>query len=124
MPPFAKGDIHRVRRKAVGRAGFTLLEVMIVVVMVGILSAVAIPAYLKYSRMAKSTEAGLGIRAIGDGAVAYFSKHHHDKQGRPTPREFPGAGGSTRSPSPSFAPAVRRPTSRIPASGRSRPGSS
>jgi type IV pilus assembly protein PilA len=54
------------------KRGFTLLELMITVAILGILAAVAIPAFMNYMRKTKTSEALVNIKAMYHGAIAYF----------------------------------------------------
>jgi type IV pilus assembly protein PilA len=52
-------------------AGFTLIELMIVVAIIGILASIAIPNFLSYQAKAKQSEAKVSLGAIFTSVVAY-----------------------------------------------------
>ena len=53
------------------QAGFTLIELMIVVAIIGILAAVALPAYQDYTVRAKTTEVILAASSAKNGVAEY-----------------------------------------------------
>jgi len=69
--------------------GFTLIELMIVVAIIGILAAVAIPAFMKYIRRSKTTEALMNVRKLYDSSVSYYETEHANQAGQILARFFP-----------------------------------
>ncbi len=57
------------------KQGFTLIELMVVIVIVGILAAVAIPSYSKYVANAKIAEAYSLMDNIGKAQISYYAEH-------------------------------------------------
>ena len=57
-------------------AGFTLIELMIVVAIIGILAAVAIPAFMDYIKKSKKTEAMLQLNKISKNDKVYFANNN------------------------------------------------
>ncbi len=70
--------------------GFTLIELMIVVAIVGILAAVALPAYQDYTIRAQVSE----MMALTDGAKVAVTEYYQTKGAFPTSNTDAGYAGA------------------------------
>ena len=71
------------------RKGFTLIELMIVVAIIGILAAVAVPGFMKYIKDSKTSEAKVNIKAIAEGASSFYQSEHTKNDGSMFTRQYP-----------------------------------
>jgi prepilin-type N-terminal cleavage/methylation domain-containing protein len=55
-------------------SGFTLVELMIVVAIIGVLASVAIPSFINYQMTAKRSEAFSNLSALSKAQKAYYSE--------------------------------------------------
>ncbi len=96
------GGSRETRRGGVFEAGFTLVELMIVVVILGILAAVAIPAFSRYVKRSKTSEATSGIASMYRLQLSYYE----NTQERTSSTSFATCGAlPTAAPSASKYPA-------------------
>lgn len=76
--------------KAKAQKGFTLIELMITVAIVGILAAVALPAYQDYTIRAQVAEG----MALASGAKSAVAEYHANKGSFPTTNTEAGFSGA------------------------------
>lgn len=91
-----KIDLNRLKKSK----GFTLIELMIVVAIIGILAAIAIPALTKYMRKARTSEAKAQIAKLFDATSAYFNEEHVERGAT----ELLGSGGTVTARAPHVCP--------------------
>ena len=78
------------------KGGFTLIELMIVVAIIGILAAVAIPAFMKYIKKSKTAEATQQVKKLADGARSYYMEDRVAQGGGfAIQKQFPNPAPST-----------------------------
>jgi type IV pilus assembly protein PilA len=66
--------MHSVIHNLKKREGFTLIELMIVVAIIGILAAIAIPNFIKFQLRAKAGEAKVNLAGIRTAQESYFAE--------------------------------------------------
>lgn len=65
------------QRSRAGEGGFTLIELMIVVAIVGILASIAVPLYRHYETRAKISEGLVLAQPLKQAVAVYYSTHGH-----------------------------------------------
>jgi prepilin-type N-terminal cleavage/methylation domain-containing protein len=77
--------------------GFTLVELMIVVFIIGALAAIAIPAFSRYVKKSRGAEAAEQLNKLWLGSVTYYMSDFTSVaagEGKALDKQFPGPAGS------------------------------
>ena len=81
--------MNKILRK--GEKGFTLIELMIVVAIIGILAAIAIPNFLRFQLKSKTSEAKVNLAAIRTAEESYLAEFGTYVNAAATPAASPGS---------------------------------
>ena len=71
-------------KRANGEKGFTLIELLVVVIIIGILAAIAVPAFLKQREKAWGSAVVSDLKNASLAAEAYATEHNGTYQGMTT----------------------------------------
>ena len=65
--------LHKLRQRAQDEKGFTLIELLVVILIIGILAAIALPAFLNQREKAQDSEAKSAVRTAQTALETFYT---------------------------------------------------
>jgi type IV pilus assembly protein PilA len=96
--------IDKIKTRMASEEGFTLIELLVVIIILGILVAIAVPAYLSFAGNARKAAAQANVRSAIPAAEAYYQ----DTVNNANPNTYTGLSNATlKVEAPGIAPNVK-----------------
>src|SRR3712207_9279147 len=67
--------LHKLRQRMADERGFTLIELLVVILIIGILAAIALPAFLNQREKAQDSEAKSAVRTAQTALETFYTDH-------------------------------------------------
>src|ERR1700710_948023 len=67
--------LHKLRQRAQDEKGFTLIELLVVILIIGILAAIALPAFLNQREKAQDSGAKSDVRTAQTAMETWYTDH-------------------------------------------------
>jgi type IV pilus assembly protein PilA len=67
--------LHKLRQRASNEKGFTLIELLVVILIIGILAAIALPAFLNQREKAQDATAKSDVRTAQTAMETFYTDH-------------------------------------------------